>query len=64
MESKITLTSSDDIAFVTLVNEARANSIDKAFCDELLAVLREVEGASKYRAVKSTTRSGSNALQV
>ena len=51
MESKITLTSSDDIAFVTLVNEARANSIDKAFCDELLGVLREVEGASKYRAV-------------
>ncbi|MFM0081407.1 enoyl-CoA hydratase/isomerase family protein [Paraburkholderia sediminicola] len=51
MESKITLTSSDDIAFVTMVNEARANSIDKAFCDELLGTLREVEGSSKYRAV-------------
>jgi len=51
MESKITLTSSDDIAFVTMVNEARANSIDKAFCDELLGVLREVEGSSKHRAV-------------
>ncbi len=51
MESKITLTSSDDIAFVTMVNEARANSIDKAFCEELLAALHEIEGSSKYRAV-------------
>lgn len=51
MESKITLTSSDDIAFVTMVNEARANSIDKAFCDELLGALIEVKGSSKYRAV-------------
>lgn len=51
MESKITLTSSDDIAFVTMVNEARANSIDKAFCDELLGALSEVKDSSKYRAV-------------
>ena len=51
MESKITLTSSDDIAFVTMVNEARANSIDKAFCEELLAALHEIEGSSRYRAV-------------
>lgn len=51
MESKITLTSSDDIAFVTMVDEARANSIDKVFCDELLGALGEVEGSSKYRAV-------------
>ncbi|CAE6836229.1 enoyl-CoA hydratase/isomerase family protein [Paraburkholderia haematera] len=51
MESKITLTSSDDIAFVTMVDEARANAIDKVFCDELLGALREVEGSSKYRAV-------------
>lgn len=51
MESKITLTSSDDIAFVTLVDEARANSIDKVFCDELLGALHDIEGSSKYRAV-------------
>lgn len=51
MESKITLTSTEDIAVVTMVNEARANSIDKAFCDELLDVLRELEESSKHRAV-------------
>lgn len=51
MNGKITLTSRDDIALVTMDNEAGANSIDRVFCGELLDVLRDVEQSSKYRSV-------------
>ncbi|WP_341315393.1 enoyl-CoA hydratase/isomerase family protein [Paraburkholderia sp. IMGN_8] len=51
MESKIKLTSSGDIALVTMENEERANAIDKAFCDEMLGALHDIESSAKYRAV-------------
>jgi 2-(1,2-epoxy-1,2-dihydrophenyl)acetyl-CoA isomerase len=51
MESKITLTSSGDIALVTMDNQQRANTVDRVFCAELLGALRDIEGSAKYRAV-------------
>ncbi|MGT2477464.1 enoyl-CoA hydratase/isomerase family protein [Paraburkholderia terrae] len=51
MEKQITLTSSEDIALVTLQNEARANTIDKVFRDELLEVLEEIDTATRFQAV-------------
>ncbi len=51
MDKQITLASSEDIALVTLQNDARANAIDKVFCDELLTVLDEIEASKRYRAV-------------
>jgi 2-(1,2-epoxy-1,2-dihydrophenyl)acetyl-CoA isomerase len=51
MDKQIALASSEDIALITLQNDARANTIDKVFCDELLAVLDEIEASKRYRAV-------------
>lgn len=51
MEKRIELTWSENIALVTLQNDARANAIDKVFCDELLTVLDEIEASKRYRAV-------------
>ena len=44
MDKQIALASSEDIALITLQNDARANTIDKVFCDELLARHGEVDG--------------------
>jgi 2-(1,2-epoxy-1,2-dihydrophenyl)acetyl-CoA isomerase len=51
MQSKITLSSCEDLAVVTLGNEARANAIDHEFCTGLLSALADIEAHGKYRAV-------------
>lgn len=69
MQSNITLTSRDDLAVVTLDNEAQANAIDLEFCDALLRVFGDIEGNEKYRAVilRATGRifsAGGNLVQI
>ena len=69
MQSNITLTSHDDLAVITMGNEARANSIDLEFCDAMLRALSEIEAQDKHRAVvlRATGRifsSGGNLVQI
>lgn len=49
MKSKVTLTSAGDIALVTLENQAGANTIDRAFCHEMLGALRDIERSPEFR---------------
>ncbi|WP_028220322.1 enoyl-CoA hydratase/isomerase family protein [Paraburkholderia oxyphila] len=51
MESKITLTSSGDIAVVTMRNPEQANAIDIPLCDEFLRVLDDIRNTPRFRAV-------------
>jgi 2-(1,2-epoxy-1,2-dihydrophenyl)acetyl-CoA isomerase len=51
MDSKISLTSSGEIALITMRNTEQANAIDIPFCDELLRALDEIEDSGEYRAV-------------
>jgi 2-(1,2-epoxy-1,2-dihydrophenyl)acetyl-CoA isomerase len=51
MDSKITLTSSGDIALITMRNDEQANAIDISFCDELLRTLGDIQDSGRYRAV-------------
>lgn len=69
MQNTITLTSRDDLAVITLGNEAQANSIDLEFCEGLLRALGDVEANEKYRAVvlQATGRifsAGGNLVQI
>lgn len=51
MDSKITLTSSGDIALITMTNDEQANAIDISLCDELLRALGDIQDSGRYRAV-------------
>ena len=51
MDSKITLTSSSDIALITMRNVEQANAIDIALCDELQRTLGDIKESARYRAV-------------
>jgi 2-(1,2-epoxy-1,2-dihydrophenyl)acetyl-CoA isomerase len=51
MQSNITLTSRDDLAVITLGNEAQANAIDLQFCDGVLKALSDIAARKAYRAV-------------
>ncbi|QCP52061.1 enoyl-CoA hydratase/isomerase family protein [Trinickia violacea] len=69
MQTNITLTSRDDLAVITLGNEAQANSIDLEFCEGLLRALGDVEANERYRAVvlQATGRifsAGGNLVQI
>ncbi|WP_206996449.1 enoyl-CoA hydratase/isomerase family protein [Trinickia mobilis] len=69
MQNNITLTSRDDLAVITLGNEAQANAIDLEFCDGMLRALSDIEAREKYRAVvlRATGRifsAGGNLVQI
>jgi 2-(1,2-epoxy-1,2-dihydrophenyl)acetyl-CoA isomerase len=69
MQSNITLISREDLAVITLGNEAQANAIDLEFCNALLSALGEVEAHGKYRALvlRSTGRifsAGGNLVKI
>jgi len=69
MPSNITLTSCDDLAVITLENEAQANAIDLDFCDGVLRALSDIEARKEYRAVvlRATGRifsAGGNLVQI
>jgi 2-(1,2-epoxy-1,2-dihydrophenyl)acetyl-CoA isomerase len=69
MQSNIILTSRDDLAVITLGNEAQANAIDLAFCEGLTRALDDIEASQKSRAVvlQATGRifsAGGNLVQI
>ena len=69
MQRNITLTSREDLAVITLGNEAQANAVDLAFCTDLLNALADIEAHGRYRAVvlRSTGRifsAGGNLVQI
>jgi 2-(1,2-epoxy-1,2-dihydrophenyl)acetyl-CoA isomerase len=69
MQRNITLTSREDLAVITLGNEAQANAIDLEFCTDLLNALADIEAYGRYRAVvlRSTGRifsAGGNLIQI
>lgn len=69
MQSNITLSSRDDLAVITLGNEAQANAIDLDFCDGVLRALSDIEARKEYRAVvlQATGRifsAGGNLVQI
>jgi 2-(1,2-epoxy-1,2-dihydrophenyl)acetyl-CoA isomerase len=51
MANNVTLTQTDDIAIVTMSNNAHANTIDTSLCEGLLKVLNDVHGSQQARAV-------------
>ncbi|WP_233889912.1 enoyl-CoA hydratase/isomerase family protein [Paraburkholderia flagellata] len=69
MRNNISLTSHEDLAVITLGNEAQANTIDLEFCGGLLRALGDIEAHGKYRAVilRATGRifsAGGNLVQI
>jgi 2-(1,2-epoxy-1,2-dihydrophenyl)acetyl-CoA isomerase len=69
MQRNITLTFREDLAVITLGNEAQANAIDPEFCADLLNALADIEAHGRYRAVvlRSTGRifsAGGNLVQI
>ncbi|KAA1001733.1 enoyl-CoA hydratase/isomerase family protein [Paraburkholderia panacisoli] len=69
MQRNITLTSREDLAVITLGNEAQANAIDLQVCTDLLNALADIEADGRYRAVvlRSTGRifsAGGNLVQI
>ncbi|QBR03514.1 enoyl-CoA hydratase/isomerase family protein [Paraburkholderia pallida] len=69
MPRPITLTEVDEIAVITLSNDAEANAIDLAFCEGLLNALETIQTSAKHRVavIRATGRifsAGGNLAQI